>query len=300
MDEILQQLLSSELLSEDAKNEISTKWASAVEEYKKTVREEVSIEVRHEISEQWQTERDALVENVEAFVAKKLEEEVAELKADIDRFRDLEAEFAEKIVEEKHSMAAKLSADLDQLIDKMDAFFEIRLEEEFKELREDLEVVKQNDFGRRIFEAFVSEFNKSYVDEESVQTQLVKAIAKVEEAAKTIKSLEEANTKMVREAKLEKILAPLQGKKREQMAFVLANVETARLEESYNYFIGRVLKEDAAPAATAPAKPEADKPIVTESVTSVVTGDESVETPAKQAEPAKQDKYLQLKKLAGI
>lgn len=300
MDEILQQLLSSELLSEDAKNEISTKWASAVEEYKKTVREEVSIEVRHEISEQWQTERDALVENVEAFVAKKLEEEVAELKADIDRFRDLEAEFAEKIVEEKHSMAAKLSADLDQLIDKMDAFFEIRLEEEFKELREDLEVVKQNDFGRRIFEAFVSEFNKSYVDEESVQTQLVKAIAKVEEAAKTIKSLEEANAKMVREAKLEKILAPLQGKKREQMAFVLANVETARLEESYNYFIGRVLKEDAAPAATAPAKPEADKPIVTESVTSVVTGDESVETPAKQAEPAKQDKYLQLKKLAGI
>jgi len=301
MDEILQKLLSSELLSEEAKTEISTKWASAVEEYKKTVREEVSIEVRHEISEQWQTERDALVENVEAFVAKKLEEEVAELKADIERFRDLEAEYAEKIVEEKHAMAEKLSGELDQLIDKMDAFFEHRLEEEFKELKEDLEVVKQNDFGRRMFEAFVSEFSKNYVDEASIQTQLTAALGKVEEAAATIKALEASNAKMVREAKLEKILAPLQGKKREQMAFVLANVETARLEEAYNHFIGRVLKEEAAPAAAAPAaKSEADKPIVTEAATSVVTGDESVETPAKQAEPAKQDKYLQLKKLAGI
>jgi len=302
MDEILKQLLSSELLSEEAKTEISTKWASAVDEYKKVVREEVTIEVRHEISEQWQTERDALVENVEAFVAKKLEEEVAELKSDIERFRDLEAEYAEKIVEEKHTMAAQLSGELDQLIDKMDAFFELRLEEEFKELREDLEVVKQNDFGRRLFEAFVSEFNRSYVDEDAIQTQLAAATKKVEEAAGAIKALEDTNAKMVREAKLEKILAPLQGKKREQMAFVLANVETARLEEAYNHFIGRVLKtEEAAPAASTAAatKPEADKPL-SESATSVKTGDESVETPAKQAEPAKQDKYLQLKKLAGI
>ena len=161
MDEILQKLLSSELLSEDAKAEISTKWASFVEQYKATVREEVSMEVRAEIAEQWVSERDALIENVESFVAKKLEEEVAELKADIERFRDLEAEYAEKLVEEKHAMAEQLSEELEQLINKMDAFFELRLSEEFEELREDLEVVKQNEFGRRIFEAFATEFSRS-------------------------------------------------------------------------------------------------------------------------------------------
>src|ERR1035441_7675610 len=101
MDEILTKLLSSELLSEEAKAEISTKWTTLVEEHKASIREEVTLEVRAEIAEQWASERDTLIENVETFVAKKLDEEVAELKADIERFRDLEAEYAEKMVEEK-------------------------------------------------------------------------------------------------------------------------------------------------------------------------------------------------------
>src|SRR5271157_1739265 len=233
MDEILQKLLSSELLSEEAKAEISTQWTAAVEQYKTTVREEVTLEVRNEIAEQWSSERDALVENVEKFVATKLDEEIAELKSDIERFRDLEAEYAEKIVEEKHAMAETLSAELDSLIDKMDAFFELRLAEEFSELREDLEVVKENDFGRRIFEAFATEFNKSYVDEDSIASKLAAAVAQLEAAEKTIGELEEAKAKMVRKEKLDKILAPLNGKKKEQMEFVLQNVETSRLEEAF-------------------------------------------------------------------
>lgn len=295
MDEILQKLLSSELLSEEAKTELSTQWNASVEQYKTTVREEVTMEVRAEIAEQWASERDTLIENVESFVAKKLDEEVAELKSEIERFRDLEAEFAEKIVEEKHAMAETLSEELDQLIDKIDDFFELRLKEEFNELREDLEVVKQNEFGRRIFEAFATEFNKSYADEDSVQSKLVAATAKLEDAQQVIAKLEESQAKMVRESKLEKILAPLTGKKREQMAFVLANVETTRLEEAYNHFIGRVMKEEAAPVASTD-KPAAAKPL-TEAATVVATGDEP-SAPAVQA--AAGDKYSQLRKLAGL
>jgi hypothetical protein len=289
MDEILQKLLSSELLSEDAKAEISTEWNNSVEQYKTVVREEVTMTVRAEIAEQWANERDTLIESVETFVAKKLDEEVAELKADIERFRDLEAEYAEKIVEEKHAMAETLSEELDQLVDKMDAFFELRLTEEFTELREDLEIVKQNEFGRKIFEAYATEFNKSYVDEDSVQSKLAASVAKLEDAEQTIAKLEESQAKMVREAKLEKILAPLSGKKKEQMQFVLQNVETSRLEEAYNHFIGRVLKEEAAPEVK-----DATQPLV-ESV--VVTGDEP-QAPAKQA--AAGDKYSHLRKLAGM
>ena len=285
MDEILQKLLSSELLSEEARAEISTQWQTLTEQYMQSVREEVTMTVRAEIAEQWANERDTLIESVETFVNDKLVEEIAELKADIERFRDLEAEYAEKIVEEKHGMAETLQEELDQLINKMDAFFELRLSEEFEELREDLEIVKQNDFGRQIFEAFATTFSKSYVDEDSVQSQLSAAIAKLEDATQTIGKLEESQAKLVREAKLDKILAPLSGKKREQMAFVLSSVETSRLEEAYTHFIGRVLKEDA---------PEAKA--LKESV--VVTGDESTETPATQA--AAGDKYSHLRKLAGI
>ena len=295
MDEILQKLLSSELLSEEARAEISTQMTTVFEQYKATVREQVTLEVRSEIAEQWASERDSLIENIDAFVTKKLEEEVSELVADIERFRDLEAEHAEKIVEEKHAMAQTLSEELDQLVDKMDAFFDLRLKEEFSELREDLEIVKQNEFGRKIFEAFATEFNVSHIDEESTQSKLSVAAAKLSDAEKTIAKLEESQAKMVREAKMEKILAPLNGKKREQMQFVLQNVDTNRLEEAYNHFIGRVLKEDTSSVA----RSEADvKPAtLTEQVSVVVTGDEqSAQT--KQAPSG--DKFSQLRKLAGM
>lgn len=288
MDEILQKLLSSEFLSEDAKNEISSQWTEAVSQYKTVVREEVSLTVRNELAEQWATERDALVENVEQFVAEKLAEEVAELKADIDRFRDLEAEHAEKIVEEKHSMAEQLAEELDSLVDKIDSFFELRLAEEFTELKEDLEVVKQNEFGRKIFEAFATEFTRSHIDEDSIQSKLQAAVSKLEDANKAIATLESQNAKVVRESKLEKILAPLSGKKREQMAFVLQNIETNRLEEAYSQFIGRVLKEDTKP--TAAATP------LHESANVVVTGEEQVAAPAKSADA----NTALLRKLAGI
>lgn len=286
MDEILQKLLSNELLSEDAKAEISTQWTSSVEQFKTLVREEESIKVRAEIAEQWATERDTLIENVDAFVQKRLDAEVAELKSDIERFRDLEAEHAAKIVEEKHKMAVELQSNLDELVDKMDAFFEARLSEEFEELKEDLEIVKQNEFGRKIFEAYASTFATAHVDEDSAQSKLSDALAKLEEAQQSIVDLEKSKAELVRESALDGILKNLQGKKKEQMAFILANVETDRLQEAYTHFIDRVIKEDE-------VKPEpAASQKLNESV--VVTGDQ----PAPKASTV--DKHSQLKKLAGI
>jgi hypothetical protein len=100
---------------------------------------------------------------------------------------------------------------------------------------------------------------------------------------------------MIREAKLEKILAPLSGKKKETMAFVLASVETSRLEEAYNHFIGRVLKDESSDA-----QPGADvKPVLESAAASVVaTGDGVSNAPATQA--ATGDKFSQLRKLAGM
>jgi hypothetical protein len=299
MDEILQKLLSSELLSEDAKAEISTQWEASVEQYKTTVREEVTMEVRAEIAEQWANERDALIESIDTYVTTKLEEEIEELKLDVERFRDLEAEYAERIVEEKHAMAEQLSQELDQLVDKIDAFFELRLQEEFLELREDLEVVKQNEFGRKIFEAFATEFNMSYVDEDSTQSQLKAVSEKLEDAENTIAALEEENAKVVRESKMEKILAPLSGRKREQMKFVLSGVNTDKLEEAFNNFIGRVLKEDNHSDSSEAEEQRAQQRMLRESARSVVvTGDESTETHSVQESEG--DKYAHLKKLAGM
>ena len=244
MDEILKKLLKSELLSEETKAEISEQWSTTVETFKTQVREEVSMEVRSELAEQWISERDELINKIDQFFAEALENEITELKDDISRFRDIEAEYAERIVENKHEMAVQLDEELDNLVDKIDAFFEARLNLELEELKEDLEVAKQNEFGKRIFEAFATTYNKAYVDEDSIQTKLAITEAKLEDAEHQLATLEQQKELMIRESKMDQVLANLSGKKREHMAMVLRNVETERLEESYKYFIGRVLKED--------------------------------------------------------
>lgn len=244
MDEILKKLLKSELLSEETKAEISEQWSTTVETFKTQVREEVSMEVRSELAEQWISERDELINKIDQFFTEALENEITELKDDISRFRDIEAEYAERIVENKHEMAVQLDEELVNLVDKIDAFFEARLNLELEELKEDLEVAKQNEFGKRIFEAFATTYNKAYVDEDSIQTKLAITEAKLEDAEHQLAALEQQKELMIRESKMDQVLANLSGKKREHMAMVLRNVETERLEESYKYFIGRVLKED--------------------------------------------------------
>jgi hypothetical protein len=293
MDEILQKLLQSELLSEETKTELSEQWTTSVEAYKTQVREETSLQVRSELAEQWIGERDELVAKVDGFVSEALMNEVAELKADIERFRDLEAEYAEKIVEEKHKLAEEVASELDQLVDKIDAFFEARLNDELDELKEDLEVVKQNEFGRKIYEAFANTFAGAHIDESSIAGKLKIAEAKLADATSALADSEESRSTMVREAKMNTLLASLTGKKREAMEMVLKNVETGRLEESYKFFIGRVLKEDAAPAAALTEGKTVDKK------TTVVTGDTQVEQVAKQP-AALSESLLQLQRLAGI
>jgi hypothetical protein len=295
MDEILKKLLESELLSEESKAEISQQWTTSVDQFKTQVREEVSNEVRLQLSEQWLMEREELVGKVDAFVAEALTKEITELRGDIERFRDLEAEFAEKLVEEKHKLAGEVASELDQLVDKIDTFFEMRLTAEMEELREDLDTVKQNEFGRKMFEAFVGEYAKSYVDETAVQSKLQVAEGKLQDAEKRLSEREEALNKMVRESKMEKILSPLTGKKREQMAMVLRNVDTDRLEESYKFFIGRILKEEA-PAAKQATLTEGKTVPKTTVVTGEPTGTDS--TQAKAA--ALSESMTQLRRLAGI
>lgn len=292
MDEILSKLLQSELLSEETKAEISEEWTKSLEAFKTQVREEVSGEVRSELASQWITERDELITKVDGFVAEALTKELEELHGDIERFRDLEAEYAEKLVEEKHKLAGEVAEELDSLVDKIDAFFEMRLAAEMDELKEDLEIVKQNDFGKKIFEAFAATYANSYVDEDAVQSKLVVAEGKLRDAEKQLQAREEEVNKMVREAKMEQVLSALTGKKREQMAMVLKNVDTARLEESYKFFIGRILKEEEEPSG----KKSLNEDTTGGKKTTVVTGEKSDDVEPKQVN----EELSVLKRLAGI
>jgi hypothetical protein len=290
MDEILKKLLESELLSEETKAQISERWNTSVASFKTQVREEVAMTVRSELAEQWIAERDELVAKVDGFVTEALVSEITELKQDIERFRDLEAEYAMKLVEEKHRLAEEVATELDELVDKIDAFFEVRLSAELGELKEDLEIVKQNEFGRRLYEAYASTFAAAHVDTNSVVTKLRVAETKLADAARALDKSEEQRNQMVREAKLDRILSSLTGKKREQMEMVLKNIETNRLEESYKFFIGRIMREEAPTALT---EDIAGK----KKTTVVVTGDTTTAAfPTTQLDEG----LARIKRLAGV
>lgn len=203
-------------------------------------------EVMLELSAQFAADREALVESVDTMVKELLAEHIQELEGDINDFRDLEVEYANRLAEAKQVMAESLEKDMSNLVESLDAYVEQRMVAEMTELKESIEEQKKNNLGLRIFEAFRGEI-ENLVDiesgNESLRTQLAEAKAQL--AAKDSLLVESAVTlaKTERALILKDVLAPLHGRPREIMETILLNVETSKLEEAYATFIPRVLSE---------------------------------------------------------
>ena len=300
MNELLKKLLESDLLSEETKAEISTQFKAGVETYLAEERSKIEVEIRSTLTEEFVTARDALAEKVDTKIDEFLKSEFDELKEDINKFRDLEVEYAEKLVEEKERLATLLGEQVNQLVDKLDAFLEVRLDEEMSELKEDIEDVRKLEFGRKIFEAVEAEFkNFRKEDLSTVEADLAEALDKLSDAETRLADIEGSRLAEARNTKLEELLTPLSGNSREQMKIILSNVATDKLEEAFNVYIGRVLKE-----AVEPKKEEVKAQIVESKVveakkSTIVTGNEEVlseEVDVKQNEA----QLTRMRKLAGV
>lgn len=245
MNELLKKLLEADILTEDTKVELESAFAQQIQEAVEEARLEATVSVTAELNEKWISERDTLIEALDAKVSEVLAEEIEELKTDIQSFRDLEVEYAEKIVEAKEEMAGQLKTDMGALIEKLDTFLEIRLATEIEELREDIEAAKKKQFGQTMFEAFVEEYKKNYADADSAEGKLQEAEAKLQQIQSQLQEAQNAIAKSDRDSKMKDILAPLSGRTKEVMEAILHKVDTAMLEDAYKHYIGRVLRETA-------------------------------------------------------
>lgn len=288
MDEILQQLLNNDLLSESTRTQITEHWASSVKQLKKSLREEVETDVRAELAAAWTTEREQLLDTLDKFMAESLEKELTELRADVERFRDHEAEQAAKIVEMRKSMAKTLGAEMEELVENLDRFLSKELKRELTELREDLEIARQNHLGNKIFEAFRSTYETSFVDSKSTQARLNATAVKLRESQAEVQRLQREKEAVLRESKMQEVLQPLSGSAREQMALILKSVPTEQLAESYKRFIGRVLQEGSNQRTT--------QTVLSESTT-VKTGGEPLQPTVV---PKQSDALTEMKRIAGI
>jgi len=243
MEELLKKLLEAEVLTDETKKELEAAITQKVADVEKKARDEATISVTSELNEKWIQERDTLIEALDEKVSSFLKDELEELREDIERFRDLEAEYAEKLVGAKGDMADELKKDMGQLIEKIDAFLEIRLGTELEELREDIDSEKKKVFGQKMFAAFVDEYKKHFADEDSAEGKLNEMEQRLTDALTELEVATKKATRLERDKKMEEVTKPLTGRTKEVMEAILKNVDTPMLEDAYKTYIGRVLKE---------------------------------------------------------
>jgi hypothetical protein len=264
MKELLNKLLSTDILTESTKTELEAAFTTKLDEAMAQAKSDATAQVTAELNEQWIAERETLINVLDVKITEALTVEMSELREDIERFRDLEAEYAEKLVEAEQSMADTLTSDLAKLVEKLDAFLEVRLTAELNELREDIQLVKRNEFGRNIFEAFVAEFKQNYAGDNSLEAKLSEAEQQLQDTTAALIESERKSAALARKIKLEKVLAPLSGKTKEVMEAILKNVDTPLLEEAYSTYVSRVLKDTTVPVVTKVLKEsETTAPVVT-------------------------------------
>ena len=178
------------------------------------------------------------------------------------------------------------------------------LKGEMSQLREDIMTARENDFGRRIFESFASEFSATHLNEKAETRKLMQALMKKDEqlaeSTKKIaetKQLVESTQREVRIIKestnrqqaMDELLSTLNKEKAVLMRDLLESVQTPRLQAAFDKYLPAVLNNIN-------ERKEPKKQMISENI-KAVTGDKSA---IKQFEVEPRDNVIDLRRLAGL
>ena len=247
---------------------------------------------------EFQSDRKKVSENfskLEQFVVHALAKEINEFAVDK---KDL-AETKVKLVREAKSKFDEIKQGFIKHSAKVvETAVTKKLTSEIKQLKEDIESSRNNDFGRRIYEAFAQEFSSSYLNEKSETSKLLKIIQKKEQelaeanqvvaeksnlAESVNRELRVTKDLMERKSVMAEMLAPLGADKRELMSELLESTPTHKLTESFEKYL---------PAVMDGQKKVAKKVVLAES--SAVTGN-------RESKPeVGLDNIVDIRKLAGL
>ena len=169
------------------------------------------------------------------------------------------------VAEAKKQMAKMKEAFITRSAKVVESAVNKKLAEELKSLKEDITAARTVNFGKKIFEAFASEYQASYLNEKSETSKLMKVVdetaLKLKDAEKAIEEKQavieskEAESKrqadlMERKEKMAEMLKPLGKEKSEVMSQLLESVQTAKLEASFNKYLPHVMADKAVPGKT--------------------------------------------------
>lgn len=178
------------------------------------------------------------------------------------------------------------------------------LESELTQLREDIQVARENMFGRRLFEAFASEFSVTHLSEnkeiaklqslvkaknrqiEESKQSATKAIKLAESKDREIKVLAES---VKRKEVLAELLGPLNKEKATVMGDLLESVGTDKLRTAYDKYLPAVLNSSKQAQA-----PKGSRVLSEGRVE--MTGDKTAKAQANQDS----DNVVEIRRLAGL
>jgi len=302
IDKMISDRLQGELeeLAEDRNQlvEAKAKYAKKMKDDAKKMESFVLSRLAGELSELHE-DRKSVAENfakLETFIVNALAKEIAEFHTDK---KDL-AETKVKLVREAKAKFEQVKSDFVKKATKVvEATVTNKLASEMSQLKEDIEVARKNDFGRRIFEAYASEYASSHLNEKSETSKLLRVVREKEaalaEAKKAIddkQSVVESKDREIRIMKdtvqrreiMSELLSPLAGEKKTVMSELLESVQTEKLRGAFDKYLPAVM------AGEAPKKKA-----ITEGIE--VTGNKQATTVSGEEKTAE---IFTIRKLAGL
>jgi len=206
---------------------------------------------------EFQGDRKKVSENfskLENFVVHALAKEISEFATDK---KDL-AETKVKLVREAKSKFEDIKQSfIKQSAKVVENAVTNKLTTEIKQLKEDIDSARNNDFGRKIYEAFAQEFAGSYLNEKSETSKLLKIINKKEQelaeakqavaekdnlVESTQREIRVTKDLMERKAVMSELLGPLDASKRDIMKELLESVQTKKLNEAFDKYLPAVME----------------------------------------------------------
>ena len=314
MDNFITSSLKDELaeLAEDKKATVAERvnYKRAVSEHADVLNKFITETLASEVTE-LKADRRSQSENfakLEGFVLDAVAEEIKEFHADK---RELAEKKVQLVREGRTQLADAKKEFIRRAADKVEQTISSALKNEVSQFKEDITKARENEFGRRIFEAMASEYGTSYLNENTEVRKLKAELTSLKGVVSETKTKADgiAEQKKLVESKLRisedratrnqvmtDLLAPLSKDKKELMAELLESVKTTKLEESFNKYLPSVIHEEVGVRTR--------KAIIKESVTSEHTGNRSLDGQTGSTNEEIVDASVveidELRKLAGL
>ena len=239
------------------------------------------------------------IQKLEGFIVHALAREIKEFAADKQDVVETKVRLVTDARRQLESLKAKF---VKESADKMTHVVAKHLKAELSSLKEDIQIARENNFGRRIFEAYSAEFGATHLNEKAEVRKLHDVIAQkdrklseairfakkatvlVESKEREIRIIQESNE---RTRTMNELLGPLNEEKATVMRNLLESVQTPRLKAAFEKYLPAVLENRSVKT----------RPVITETL-SEATGDKSVRS--QESDDTDNSNVIDLKRLAGL